>query len=50
MYMENIKNELALTKTMSSKIQEYISSKRYFNTQLYPSVSCYITIGGDIRS
>ena len=45
MYYDNI-----IQFTSKGKIQEYISSKRYFNTQLYPSVSCYITIGGDIRS
>ena len=34
----------------SNKIQEYISSKRYFNTGIEPNGSCYITIGGDKRS
>ena len=45
MYYDNI-----IQFTSKGRIQEYISSKRYFNTQLYPSVSCYITIGGDITS
>lgn len=45
MYYDNI-----IQFTTKGRIQEYISSKRYFNTRLYPSVSCYITIGGDIRS
>ena len=31
-------------------IQEYISSKRYYNTKIEPNGSCYITIGGDLRS
>ena len=45
MYYDNI-----IQFTTKGRIQEYISSKRYFDTGLYPSVSCYITIGGDIRS
>ena len=45
MYYDNI-----IQFTSQGRIQEYISSKRYFNSGLYPSVSCYITIGGDIRS
>jgi hypothetical protein len=26
---------------------EYISSSRYYDTKIQPSLNCYITIGGD---
>ena len=34
----------------NSIVDEYISSKNYYNTGLSPSVNCYITIGGDTKS
>ena len=45
MYYDNI------IKYISDKtVQEYINNKNYYNTGLYPNMSCYIAIGGDTRS
>ena len=45
MYYDNIINYIS-----DNMVQEYINSKKYYNTKLLPHLSCYITIGGDNES
>ena len=42
MYYDNIIKYIS-----DNAVQEYISSKSYYNTGLSPNMSCYIAIGGD---
>ena len=42
MYYDNIINYIG-----DNLVQEYISSKKYFNTELSPNIDGYIVIGGD---
>lgn len=42
MHYDNIINYIS-----DNMVQEYINNKNYYNTQLSPNISCYITIGGD---
>ena len=42
MYYDNVINYIS-----ENMVQEYINNKNYYNTQLSPNISCYITIGGD---
>jgi hypothetical protein len=42
MYYDNIIQHIN-----SGNIMEYISSSRYYDTKIQPSLNCYITIGGD---